>query len=67
MKVRTLVALLLSIGAIAASSAAPANEPIQPIQAAAPKNNGTVDLGMMLFLIRACRSPASSPAIPVTT
>ena len=52
MKVRTLVALLLSIGAIATSSAAPANEPIQPIQpiqVAAPKNKGMVDLGMMLF------------------
>jgi len=53
-KVRTLIALLLFIviGAIAATSASSAalvDEPFQPIQIAAPKNKGMVDLGMMLF------------------
>lgn len=50
MIMRTLVISLLSIGAIAAPAAAlAANEPIQPIEAAKPKNAEMVELGKMLF------------------
>ncbi len=45
----TLIVSLLLIGTIAASTATLANEPIQPIKAAAPKNTGMVELGKMLF------------------
>jgi cytochrome c peroxidase len=47
---RTLIISLLSIGAIAApATALAANEPIQPIEAAKPKNADMVELGKMLF------------------
>ncbi|ARO87052.1 cytochrome C biogenesis protein CcsA [Nitrosospira lacus] len=50
MIMRTLIISLLSIGVIAAPSAAlAANEPIQPIEAAKPKNADMVELGKMLF------------------
>ena len=49
MKVRTLVASLLSIGALAISMNATANEPIQPIKPAVVKNADMVELGKMLF------------------
>lgn len=49
MILRTLIVSLLSIGVVAASTTASANEPIQPIKAAAPKNAGMVELGKMLF------------------
>lgn len=49
MILRTLIVSLLSIGAVAASTTTSANEPIQPIKAAAPKNIGMVELGKMLF------------------
>ncbi len=46
---RALIVSLLSIGTIAAPLAASANEPIQPIEAAKPKNEKMVKLGKMLF------------------
>lgn len=50
MIMRTLIISLLSIGAIAAPATALAvNEPIQPIEAAKPKNADMVELGKMLF------------------
>ena len=49
MKVRTLVASLLSISAFAISMNASANEPIQPIKPAVVKNPDMVELGKMLF------------------
>ena len=50
MIMRTLIISLLSIGAIAApATALAANEPIQPIEAAKPKNADMVELGKMLF------------------
>ena len=50
MIMRTLIISLLSIGAIAAPATALAvNEPIQPIEAAKPKNADIVELGKMLF------------------
>jgi len=49
MKVRTLVASLLSIGILAISMNATANEPIQPIKPAVIKNADMVELGKMLF------------------
>ena len=49
MKMRTLVASLLSIGALVTSMAVSANEPIQPIKAAKVANADMVELGKMLF------------------
>lgn len=49
MKIRTLVASLLSIGAFVTSINVSANEPIQPIKAAKVKNADMVELGKMLF------------------
>ncbi|MBA4141548.1 MAG: cytochrome-c peroxidase [Nitrosospira sp.] len=49
MIMRALIVSLLSIGTIAAPLAASANEPIQPIEAAKPKNEKMVKLGKMLF------------------
>ncbi|SFW10697.1 cytochrome-c peroxidase [Nitrosovibrio sp. Nv17] len=50
MIMRTLIISLLSIGAISATAGTPAaDEPIQPIEAAKPKNPGLVELGKMLF------------------
>ena len=49
MKMRTLVASLLSIGALVTSMAVSANEPIQPIKAAKVANVDMVELGKMLF------------------
>ena len=47
---RALIISLLSIGAIAVPfSASAADEPIQPIPAAKPKNENMVELGKMLF------------------
>jgi cytochrome c peroxidase len=47
---RALIISLLSIGTIAAPlAAAAADEPIQPIPAAKPKNENMVELGKMLF------------------
>jgi cytochrome c peroxidase len=46
---RTLIVSLLSIGAVAIPAAAFAEEPIQPITAAQPKNAKMVELGKMLF------------------
>lgn len=47
--IRTLVASLLSIGALVTSINVSANEPIQPIKAVKPKNPDMVELGKMLF------------------
>ena len=49
MMIRTLVASLLSIGALVTSINVSANEPIQPIKAVKPKNPDMVELGKMLF------------------
>lgn len=49
MKVRTLVASLLSIGTLAISMNATAEEPIRPIKPAVIKNADMVELGKMLF------------------
>lgn len=49
MKVRILIASLLSISAFAISMNASANEPIQPIKPAVVKNPDMVELGKMLF------------------
>lgn len=50
MIMRALIISLLSIGAIAApATTLAANEPIQPIEAAKPKNPEMVELGKMLF------------------
>nr|MBA3756996.1 cytochrome-c peroxidase [Nitrosomonas sp.] len=49
MKIRTLVASLLSIGALVTSINVSANEPIQPIKAPAVKNADMMELGKMLF------------------
>ena len=47
---RTFIMLMLSVGAIAASTTTlAASEPIQPIKAAVPKNKKMVELGKMLF------------------
>jgi cytochrome c peroxidase len=47
---RALIISLLSIGTIAAPAAvSAADEPIQPIEAAKPKNENMVELGKMLF------------------
>ncbi|SOD40650.1 cytochrome-c peroxidase [Nitrosovibrio sp. Nv4] len=48
MIMRALIISLLSVGTIAASPAIAA-EPIQPIEAAKPKNENMVELGKMLF------------------
>jgi len=47
--IRTLVASLLSIGALVTSINVSANEPIQPIKAVKAKNPDMVELGKMLF------------------
>jgi cytochrome c peroxidase len=49
MIMRALIVSLLSVGAVAISTAAVAEEPIQPIPAAQPKNEKMVELGKMLF------------------
>ena len=49
MKIRTLVASLLSIGALATSMSVSATEPIQPIKPAKVENADLVELGKMLF------------------
>lgn len=49
MKIRTVVASLLSIGALVTSINVSANEPIQPIKAAKVTNADMVELGKMLF------------------
>ncbi|MDO9312068.1 MAG: cytochrome c peroxidase, partial [Nitrosomonas sp.] len=49
MKIRTLVASLLSMGALVTSINVSANEPIQPIKAAKVANADMVELGKMLF------------------
>jgi cytochrome c peroxidase len=49
MKIRTLVASLLSIGVLVTSINVSANEPIQPIKAAKVTNADMVELGKMLF------------------
>ncbi|PSJ17188.1 cytochrome-c peroxidase [Nitrosomonas supralitoralis] len=49
MKMRTLFASILSIGMLAISINASANEPIQPIKAAKVTNPEMVELGKMLF------------------
>ncbi|MEO8992547.1 MAG: cytochrome-c peroxidase [Nitrosospira sp.] len=49
MIMRALIISLLSAGTIAALPAMAADEPIQPIQAAAPKDKNMVELGKMLF------------------
>ena len=49
MKIRTLVASLLSMGALVTSINGSANEPIQPIKAAKVTNADMVELGKMLF------------------
>jgi cytochrome c peroxidase len=50
MIMRALIISLLSVGTIAAPAIAlAANEPIQPIEAAKPKNPDMVELGKMLF------------------
>ena len=65
---RALIISLLSIGTIAVPVGAfAANEPIQPIQAAKPKNENMVELGKMLFLIPGCPSPGSFPVIRAIT
>jgi cytochrome c peroxidase len=46
---RALIVSLLSVGAVAIPTAAFAEEPIQPIPAAHPKNEKMVELGKMLF------------------
>jgi cytochrome c peroxidase len=46
---RALIISLLSVGAVAIPTAAFAEEPIQPIPAAHPKNEKMVELGKMLF------------------
>ena len=69
MILRALVTSLLAVGTIAAppALAAAANEPIQPIEAAKPKNENKVELGKMLFFDPAFPNPASSRATPVIT
>ena len=67
MIMRALIISLLSVGTIAAPPGMAADEPIQPIQAAAPKDPNMVELGKMLFLIHVYRSPDSSPVTPATT
>jgi len=49
MIMRALIVSLLSVGAVAIPTAAFAEEPIQPITAAKPKNEKMVELGKMLF------------------
>ena len=49
MKIRAVVASLLSIGALVTSINVSANEPIQPIKAAKVANADVVELGKMLF------------------
>lgn len=49
MIMRALIVSLLSMGAVAIPTAAVAEEPIQPIPAAQPKNEKMVELGKMLF------------------
>lgn len=49
MIMRALIVSLLSMGAVAVPTAAFAEEPIQPIPAAQPKNEKMVELGKMLF------------------
>lgn len=49
MKIRAMVASLLSIGALVTSINVSANEPIQPIKAAKVANADVVELGKMLF------------------
>jgi cytochrome c peroxidase len=49
MIMRALIISLLSVGTIAAPPAMAADEPIQPIEAAKPKNENMVELGKMLF------------------
>ncbi|MCG7755758.1 MAG: cytochrome-c peroxidase [Nitrosomonas sp.] len=49
MKIRAVVASLLSIGALVTSINVSANEPIQPIKAAKVTNADMVELGKMLF------------------
>src|SRR5688500_4732158 len=49
MKIRILVASLLSIGALVTSINVSANEPIQPIKPAKVENANMVELGKMLF------------------
>ena len=49
MKIRTLVASLLSIGALVTSINVSANEPIQPVKPAKVANADLVELGKMLF------------------
>lgn len=49
MIMRALIISLLSVGTIAAPPALAADEPIQPIEAAKPKNENKVELGKMLF------------------
>jgi len=49
MKIRAVVASLLSIGALVTSINVSANEPIQPIKAAKSTNADMVELGKMLF------------------
>lgn len=49
MKIRTLVASLISIGALVTSITVSANEPIQPIKPVKAANADLVELGKMLF------------------
>ena len=49
MIMRALIVSLLSVGAVAIPTAVFAEEPIQPIPAAQPKNEKMVELGKMLF------------------
>ena len=49
MIMRALIVSLLSMGAVAVPTTAFAEEPIQPIPAAQPKNEKMVELGKMLF------------------
>lgn len=65
MKIRTLVASLLSMGALITSINVSANEPIQPIKAAKSTNADMVELGKMLFLIHAYRNLDLFPVILV--
>lgn len=59
MKIRAVVASLLSIGALVTSINVSANEPIQPIKAAKVANADVVELGKMLFLIPVCQNQDS--------